>query len=114
MKKHDSKVVAQYAQIPVMIGDLSFLVINTNNQAKLKWYLYEQKDHLSEQISSEISEMGVFCSKEKIDQLIECTSRIVMDISYSLKYGYQYTDNNGETIKKSNTRGKESICIKRN
>lgn len=85
---HYSKVVGQYEQIPLMVGGMSFSVVNTSNQ--LEWYEQDRK------VSSLISRMGKFCSIEKIYEFIQA-NQISNSPSYSLRYGYQYTDYDGKT-----------------
>lgn len=86
---HFSKVVGQYEQIPLMLADMPFSVVNTSNQLEL----YKQ----DMRVSSLISQMGQFCSIEKIYEFIQA-NRISNSPSYRLNYGYQYTDHDGKII----------------
>lgn len=94
MIQHDSKVVGQYEQIPVMLADMPFSVVNTSNQ----FGGYEE----DKQVNIQISQMGNFCSVEKIYEFINQASRNFDDLSYSVSYGYQYTDHDGKIISREN------------
>ena len=98
LKYHNSKVVGRYDQIPVMLADISFSVVNTSNKGE--WYEEDK------QVNSSISQMGKFCSIEKIYEFINA-SRNLDDPSYSLSYEYQYTDHDGKIISKENFKTQE-------
>lgn len=89
-------IVNEYEQIPLIVGDMPFSVIRTNDESDMGGKGME--------IYRKISQMGEFCSAEKLEEIVSEYNKYRSGYrhgTYSINYGYQYTNISGKKIRRN-------------
>lgn len=81
------KVLAEYEQIPLIVGNIPVSVIQTG---------YNKCDEEGIQICEKVANAGDFCSIDKLNQTVLKANFYHPASPYVISFGYEYIDETGE------------------
>lgn len=80
------ELLAEYEQIPLIVGNVPVSVIQTN---------YDKRNEEGIYICEKVATEGEFCSIDKLNQFVMSANFYHHASPYVISYGYQYTDESG-------------------